>query len=622
MLKSKKQKKTRKKNTMEEEVSKVKLNNIIQKEDLILSKKSIKTVNERSMLETNKTNIKEIGNKEFEVEGSKSKEQEIRNDFEKKEKIVRKEEIKIFTRTRGLKQEEKCKDLHIVSNNALSNNSGISIKSLDQSPANMSLTNVESPSTSSNHDCSKQTKCLDSVNKRKTSETNLKVVCDNITGDLSGSSSESVNKKENSQFVRTRSSSSVMHCQQLEIKPTPFYSGEQEVGATSKTNVETKTRIPTPTDSNMPYNSETFIMESPAKALFGSKCGKQLTVPVVKLSPIDVTVQKEKGDQHSDSNSVKQLDNQIENNERIVSPKPIHVKKNPLTLSLRRCLRKRGMNAQNDQTQPPKSDKPTLQNGSTTLLSKSSTNEVESPAKRTRRSIESSESKNDLEEKPLEDKTCKKEVLKMVFNNICDNNKYLSTLERQVKDMSTENLSIVKSPVELKDIKKKIGSGEIKKIGDLQVHLLMMSYNAIMINRSDTIVFSDAANFQTELKDNCLVHQKAINSHCTDNSDQEEEHNNKKRKIVYSRNSIEKNKHVNDSSVSDVIAHSDSDDFSDIDGGNGTDGDDTIFAGATTVLKKMPIDEMLKCIDSSSDELSDKECANGSQKKRKKIYIL
>lgn len=49
--------------------------------------------------------------------------------------------------------------------------------------------------------------------------------------------------------------------------------------------------------------------------------------------------------------------------------------------------------------------------------------------------------------RPLEDKACKKEVLKMVFNNICENNKYLSTLEKQVKDMTIENLSIVKSYV-------------------------------------------------------------------------------------------------------------------------------------------------------------------------------
>jgi len=65
--------------------------------------------------------------------------------------------------------------------------------------------------------------------------------------------------------------------------------------------------------------------------------------------------------------------------------------------------------------------------------------------------------------------------------------------------------SLFYRPVELKDIKKKICTGEITKIGDIQMHLLVMSYNAIMINRSDTIVFNDAANFQTDLKDNCLV---------------------------------------------------------------------------------------------------------------------
>lgn len=299
------------KNTTEMEVSintksNLLLNNIvIPKDDLISSKKFKKTVNERSILETKKANFKEVGNNEFEVEGSKSKEQEIKK-VSDNEKKIDKDEIKICTRTRGLKSEEKCKDLNIVSNNALSDNSDTSIKSLEQLPSNMSLTNVEILAFS-NHDSKKQSKCLDSVNKRKTSDSNSKVVYDNITGDLSESSSESI-KKDNSQFVRTRSSSAAIQCcQQVEVKITPYCSGEHNIGAASKTTLESKTR--TSTNSNSPRNSETLITESPAKALVDSKCDKQLSVSVVKLDENEVTVQKEKCDQHSDSNSVKHLDN-------------------------------------------------------------------------------------------------------------------------------------------------------------------------------------------------------------------------------------------------------------------------------------------------------------------------
>lgn len=115
------------------------------------------------------------------------------------------------------------------------------------------------------------------------------------------------------------------------------------------------------------------------------------------------------------------------------------------------------------------------------------------------------------------------------------------------------------------------------------------------------------------------VHQKAINSYCSDNSDREDELNNKKRKIVDNCDNIEKNKDVNDSNVSIVIAQNDFDGRCDVDGGNGIDGDNNMFGGASTVLKKMAIDEMLKCIDSSSD--SETEYDNDA-KTEEKIYTF
>lgn len=59
--------------------------------------------------------------------------------------------------------------------------------------------------------------------------------------------------------------------------------------------------------------------------------------------------------------------------------------------------------------------------------------------------------------------------------------------------------------MDLRAIKRKIAAGEITRIGDLQISLLILSYNALMINRSDTIVFSDASNFQSDLVEDCQV---------------------------------------------------------------------------------------------------------------------
>jgi len=289
---------------------KTKLNNIEEpKEDLIPLKKSKKTANERLMLEPKKTNVREIGKKESEVEGSKLKEQEPKKVVENEEKKGQEIEIKIFTRTRGLKPEEKCDDDCIVVSKNVFINSSSSIKSLEQSSSSASLTNVESPSTSFIHDSSKQIKHPDCVNTRKTSDTNLKELCDKNSSDSNENSSENV-KKELSQLVRTRSSSSLKQCQQLEIKLTPYYSS-YNVGPTSKTTRETKTRVSTPTNSNLQSNLETLKMESSAKALFDGKCGKQLTVSVVMLSANEVTIHKEKGDQRSDNNSVKQFENKV-----------------------------------------------------------------------------------------------------------------------------------------------------------------------------------------------------------------------------------------------------------------------------------------------------------------------
>lgn len=57
----------------------------------------------------------------------------------------------------------------------------------------------------------------------------------------------------------------------------------------------------------------------------------------------------------------------------------------------------------------------------------------------------------------------------------------------------------------MQDIKRKINSGEINNLAELQINLMLISYNAIMMNRSDNISFNDATNFQAGLFDECQV---------------------------------------------------------------------------------------------------------------------
>lgn len=57
----------------------------------------------------------------------------------------------------------------------------------------------------------------------------------------------------------------------------------------------------------------------------------------------------------------------------------------------------------------------------------------------------------------------------------------------------------------MREIKRKITLGVITNLGELQLSLLMMSFNALMINQSTSIVNSDVLNFQLDLKTSIQV---------------------------------------------------------------------------------------------------------------------
>lgn len=61
------------------------------------------------------------------------------------------------------------------------------------------------------------------------------------------------------------------------------------------------------------------------------------------------------------------------------------------------------------------------------------------------------------------------------------------------------------SPIDTKLIRKQIFEGSVQSISDVQILFMVLAYNAIMINSSHTIVFSDASNFQEKLMSNIDV---------------------------------------------------------------------------------------------------------------------
>lgn len=61
------------------------------------------------------------------------------------------------------------------------------------------------------------------------------------------------------------------------------------------------------------------------------------------------------------------------------------------------------------------------------------------------------------------------------------------------------------SPMLLKDIKSKIETTEIGSIEELQLNLMLMSYNTVMTNPAGTSSVKEATDLQVQLKYNCRV---------------------------------------------------------------------------------------------------------------------
>ncbi|XP_029341466.1 uncharacterized protein LOC100162654 isoform X2 [Acyrthosiphon pisum] len=440
-------------------------------------------------------------------------------------------EVKMITRTRGLKVEEKLKEPYVSKN--VSTKLRPQIKSSGSSSSSASPTSLENPSIPS-YEYKKQTRNTDDNSKRNTASNTLYDNKNNT--DINIDPSVIVRKENLNREVigiprtRTRSSS----FKQKIISETTSSKQDQDNGAAiiPKETVGTKTIVSTSTHPD----HQTTSSKSPPKTTFNknmindNNCGKTLLVPVVMLSTSQIPLHKVH--QQSVNNFIKQKD---------IKPTHDQIQKQIVTTTQldkpppKKRGRKRRIDIQNEKQE-------SYRNKTSQNVAKSNTSikKIEPPAKRTRRSLGLRGCKNDATnnyaqphsttveprqykkqfvEKSNENNETSKRLMKFVFNNLCEKSKYISTLDKEVTGIPAPYVDIIKCPVESRDIKRKIAAGEITNLTELQLNLLILSYNALMINSSDSIIYSDASNFQFDLQNNCLELKDAVGAHYGSNKD-------------------------------------------------------------------------------------------------------
>ncbi|CAI6356248.1 unnamed protein product [Macrosiphum euphorbiae] len=437
--------------------------------------------------------------------------------------------VKMITRTRGLKVEEKLKESYVSKNVPTKRPQ---IKSSGSSSSSASPTSIENPSIPS-YEYKKQTINTDDNSKRNI--TSNKLHDKKNKRDLNIDPSVIIRKENLNREVigipRTRTRSSSF---KQKIKSETTSSKQDQDNDTEiipKETVGTKTIVSTSTYPD----HQTTKSKSPPKTIFDkhtlndNNCGKTLLIPVVMLSTNQIPLHKVH--QRSVNNFIKQQE---------IKPTHDQIQKQTVTTTqLDKPLpKKRGRKRRIDlptEKQESNSRNRTSQNAA---KCNTSIKEVEPPAKRTRRSlglrgrkkeamnnyaqprsttVEPRQSKKQCVEKSNENNETCKRLMKFVFNNLCEKSKYISTLNKEVTD--TPYADVIKCPIEARGIKRKIATGEIGNLAELQVNLLLLAFNAQMINRTDSIVFNDATHFQTDLHDNCLELKDAVGKHYASNED-------------------------------------------------------------------------------------------------------
>jgi len=252
--------------------------------------------------EKRKVNCNENEIKEYDLKISSTEQETVKSNMNE---LKKNKDLKIITRTRGLKTEDKLKESSQVSKKDSTKPSSC-IKSVGSISSNV-ISNNTCNSQISNNDLKKQPKNVDS---------------DNITCNKDSNINSSENVSEVGGKTRTRSSSLFKPCKIVETKALTIQKSNEEnevcivpkttVGLKTKINTSLTTEVPT-TSSNPQHRSDLSKIESSTKSLYDNNYGKQLTVSVVMLNPDDVSAIKERGD----NISVKHQATKVTNNEHL-----------------------------------------------------------------------------------------------------------------------------------------------------------------------------------------------------------------------------------------------------------------------------------------------------------------
>ncbi|VVC26868.1 Hypothetical protein CINCED_3A004075 [Cinara cedri] len=292
---------------------------------------------------------------------------------------------------------------------------------------------------------------------------------------------------------RTRSSSLFKISRVKKVKSKFSYSPNETESAPKKKPIKKKPRLkiyrPIRSNKFIAYdipaasgyncnNTIELIKKEAAKVFMNKKMNSN--VPVVLISSNEVAEYREKIAElkalrlaAANNDSSKKLDPKIVNPGEQIQKK-IDVGEKPAP---KKRGRKRRIDIENEKLQKSKKDN---QANKKSQLPKV----FEPPAKRTRRSKELRESDRFYSRKSVSQETfLSKKILKILLNKICGI-KTFTRVERHVKYLSEENSFIIRRPVVFKEIKKKINTGQIRTLTELQVYIFTIITNAIAINIS------------------------------------------------------------------------------------------------------------------------------------------
>ncbi|XP_050426207.1 uncharacterized protein LOC126836656 isoform X2 [Adelges cooleyi] len=324
---------------------------------------------------------------------------------------------------------------------------------------------------------------------------------------------------ENNIKTKTRSSANFKDTKLIETKSSlPPYTDEiNEVDTSSRSLEKVKDRSSTlaeVTTTNAKHQVQSRKSLSPPITDMACKASESVRIssasddtPVFKKMKLHRIESNNEDQQYAVANLNEAIKPNIANNGSEEKPAP----------------KKRGRKRRIDQLneQQPNSDKSSVQDA----MSEKDLSDSEPSVKRTRKSvqlnIEPRENRKERSDETLEEKKSNKKSLKLIFNNLRQI-KYFSMFEKPLKNIPAYK-HVHNSPLDLKEVKKKIDLGDIRSLDELQLNLMLMSFNAVMLNPSYSTICNDATSLQVELKSSCRLLHGVFERNNYDGEEEEDE---------------------------------------------------------------------------------------------------